>query len=147
MSRPVSTSTLAILFFFTFFAIFASAAPTNATCGGLETESTPGQDVPDSTNTPNSTVVDDGTGDDSDVVDLNGVNTLAATRSGTVRHCRNRRSMVRHAYGTPFCPRGYSQATWFDVGLGACGYKNKNSDFIVALAQPDWNGKSHCNKV
>lgn len=98
MSRSVSTSTLVILFFFTFFAIFASAAPTNATCGGLET---PGQDVPDSTD---STVVDDGTGDDSDVVDPNGVNILATTRSGTVRHCRNRRAMDRHAYNTHFSP-------------------------------------------
>jgi len=104
MSRSVSTSTLAILFFFTFFAIFASAAPTNATCGGVETESDdPGQDIP---NPANSTVVDDGTGDDSDVVNPNGVNILATTRSGTVSHCRNRRSMARHAYGTPFCPRG-----------------------------------------
>jgi len=47
----------------------------------------------------------------------------------------------------PFARVGNSQATWFNVGLGACGYKNKDSDFIVALAQPDWNGKSHCNKV
>ena len=115
MSRSVSTSTLAIFFFFAFFAIFATAAPTNATCGGLETESTPGQDVPDSTNTPNSTVVDDGTGDDSDVVDPNGVNTLAATRSGTVGHYRNRRSMARHAYNVPLVRVGIYRlpgSTW-----------------------------------
>lgn len=139
MSRSVSTSTLAILFFFTFFAIFAAAAPTDATCGGLETEKV---DVPDSTTTPNTTVVDDGT-----VVDPSSVNTLAVTRSGTVSRCRNRRPMVRHAYNTPSYPRGYAQATWFDVGLGACGYQNKDSDLIVALAQPDWDNKAHCNKV
>jgi len=63
--------------------------------------------------------VDDGTTDDSDVANLN-VNTLVTTYSGT--------------------------ATWFNVGLGACGYTDKDTDFIVALAQPNWGGGSHCNQ-
>jgi hypothetical protein len=78
MSRSVSTSTLAILLFFTLFAIFTSAAPTNPT---------------------NSTV--DGTNDDSGVLDK--VNTLAtsATHSGTVRRFRDRQSMTWHAHDIP----------------------------------------------
>ncbi|KAF9650975.1 hypothetical protein BDM02DRAFT_3127312 [Thelephora ganbajun] len=127
MSRSVSTLTLAILLFCTFFTIFTSAAPTDATCGGPQVKSSPGKvenvpAVPENpsgvdnfTNSTNSTVVDDG-----GAVDPDNVNTLAATRSGT--------------------------ATWFNVGLGACGYQNVDSDFIVALAQPDWGQGSHCNQ-
>lgn len=51
------------------------------------------------------------------------------------------------AHNTPLGPPWHTQATWFNVGLGACGYQNKDSDYIVALAQPDWDNKSHCNKV
>lgn len=98
MSRSISASTLAILLFFAFFAVFASAAPTNATCGG-EVESVPAvtpdpSGVDDSTGPTNTTVIDDGTSDDPDVVDPADVNTLAtsATHSGTVRHLRDRRS-------------------------------------------------------
>jgi len=104
MSRSVSTFTVTILLLFTVFATFASAAPTNVTCGGLDVKNSPGKvedgppvpDTPkvDETNSPtNTTVVDDGTSDD-DVVNLDDINTLAtATRSGTVRRFSNGRSI------------------------------------------------------
>lgn len=87
MSRSISALTLSILFFLTF-AIFASAAPTNVTCGELEVvKSSPGEveDVP--------VAVDDSTDDDLGVVNLDDINTLATVRSGTVRHFSNRCSM------------------------------------------------------
>jgi hypothetical protein len=34
--------------------------------------------------------------------------------------------------------------TWFVTGLGACGGVNTDSDFIVAINQPQWDGGSHC---
>lgn len=104
MSRTFSTLTLSVLLFLACFTIFTSAAPTNTTCGGLEVESSSGdpedvpavkEDSPVVDNPTNTTVVDDGTVDDSDVVDLSKVNTLAATRSGTVRHYSDRRSIVQ----------------------------------------------------
>ncbi|KAI0057887.1 riboflavin-aldehyde forming enzyme [Artomyces pyxidatus] len=39
------------------------------------------------------------------------------------------------------------RGTWFDVGLGACGLYNVDSDFIVALATPDYAGGAHCNQM
>ena len=156
MSRSVSTSTLAILLFFTFFTIFASAAPTNTTCDEFDKDG-PGkvkdvpvvvEDPPEVDSSTNSTVVDDGT-TDSDVVNLDDVNTLATTTySGTVRRFSNWRSTaLLHTHNTPLYPRRCVQATWFYVGLGACGVTNKDSDFIVALAQPNWGGGSNCGKV
>lgn len=105
MSRSASTFTVAVLFFFTFFAIFASAAPTNITCDEPDVKSRPDtvDDVPpvpsalpkvdNSTDTTNTTVVDDGSSDEYGVVNLESVNTLAtsATYSGTVRHFSDRR--------------------------------------------------------
>ncbi|KAI0262548.1 riboflavin-aldehyde forming enzyme [Gloeopeniophorella convolvens] len=38
------------------------------------------------------------------------------------------------------------RGTWFDVGLGACGEYNVNSDLIVALATPDYANGAHCDK-
>jgi len=94
MSR--STFTVAILLFFTFFAIFATAAPTDPPCDEPHIKNSPGKvkDVPpaptaspkvdNSTDTTNTTVVDDGS---NDVVNLDGVNTLATStsHSGQVR--------------------------------------------------------------
>ncbi|KAG9309829.1 RlpA-like double-psi beta-barrel-protein domain-containing protein-containing protein [Chiua virens] len=40
----------------------------------------------------------------------------------------------------------HGRGTWFDVGLGACGNTNVNSDHIVALAIDMYNGGSHCGK-
>ncbi|KIY46512.1 hypothetical protein FISHEDRAFT_47203, partial [Fistulina hepatica ATCC 64428] len=36
------------------------------------------------------------------------------------------------------------QATYFEVGLGACGWTSVDSDHIVALATPDYDGGAHC---
>lgn len=38
------------------------------------------------------------------------------------------------------------QATFFDVGLGACGWTNADSDFIVALNSPQYSQQSHCGE-
>jgi hypothetical protein len=40
-----------------------------------------------------------------------------------------------------------TQGTWFYVGLGNCGEWNKDSDWIVALAESTYAHGSHCNKV
>ncbi|KIY68069.1 hypothetical protein CYLTODRAFT_395906 [Cylindrobasidium torrendii FP15055 ss-10] len=43
--------------------------------------------------------------------------------------------------------RGLSgTATYFAVGLGACGDTNVDSDWIVALATNTYAGGSHCNQ-
>ncbi|KAG7092289.1 hypothetical protein E1B28_008651 [Marasmius oreades] len=39
---------------------------------------------------------------------------------------------------------GDARFTFYDPGLGACGGTNSNSDFIVALNAPQWDGGSHC---
>jgi hypothetical protein len=39
---------------------------------------------------------------------------------------------------------GNARFTRYAAGLGACGGHNKDSDFIVALNQPQWDGGSHC---
>ena len=107
MSRPASAFTVAVLLFFTFF-ILTSAAPTNVTCDEpdhVKHNHGKVKDVPsvpeappkvdNSTSSTNTTVVDDGSNDDSDVVNLEAVNTLAtsATYSGTVRRFSDRRSI------------------------------------------------------
>jgi len=125
MSR--STFALALFLFVTFSAIFTSAAPTDSGCGGPKSVPAKPDDVPtvdNSTVPTNSTNSGDDTSDDSDdTFNLDDVDTLAT--SATVHS------------GT---------ATWFEVGLGACGYTDQDSDFIVALAQPDWGNKANCNK-
>lgn len=39
------------------------------------------------------------------------------------------------------------QATFFAVGLGACGGTNKDSDFIVALNQPQYEEGGWCYEM
>lgn len=38
------------------------------------------------------------------------------------------------------------QATFFSVGLGACGWTNSDSDFVVAIDSAMYSGGSHCGK-
>jgi len=38
------------------------------------------------------------------------------------------------------------QGTWFEVGLGACGYENVNSDKIVALSVERYGDGGNCNQ-
>ena len=39
------------------------------------------------------------------------------------------------------------QGTWFDVGLGACGEWNVNSDKIVAISSQIYGSGGNCNQV
>ncbi|KAI0696011.1 riboflavin-aldehyde forming enzyme [Cytidiella melzeri] len=39
-----------------------------------------------------------------------------------------------------------SQATWFDTGLGACGWTNVASDWIIALPAHLYDNGAHCGK-
>ncbi|KAI0786876.1 riboflavin aldehyde-forming enzyme [Abortiporus biennis] len=39
------------------------------------------------------------------------------------------------------------RGTWFDVGLGACGKTNVNSDAIVAIPASVYSGGSHCDQT
>jgi hypothetical protein len=44
--------------------------------------------------------------------------------------------------------RGRSgKATYFHVGLGACGKRNKDSDVILALSHKVWSKGKHCGKA
>lgn len=38
------------------------------------------------------------------------------------------------------------RGTWFNVGLGACGKRNKDSQPIIALNKPQWNKGKLCGK-
>jgi len=38
------------------------------------------------------------------------------------------------------------RGTWFDAGLGACGWYNVNSDPIVAISQQIYDSGSHCSQ-
>jgi len=38
------------------------------------------------------------------------------------------------------------RGTWFDVGLGACGQWNVNSDFIVAISHDRWANGGNCEQ-
>jgi len=38
------------------------------------------------------------------------------------------------------------RGTWFDVGLGACGYYNVNSDPIVAISSGIYGSGGNCNQ-
>ncbi|KAL0579970.1 hypothetical protein V5O48_002054 [Marasmius crinis-equi] len=40
-----------------------------------------------------------------------------------------------------------SRFTFYAPGLGACGGTNSESDFIVALNAPQWDGGSHCGQT
>lgn len=38
------------------------------------------------------------------------------------------------------------KATFFEPGLGACGWQSSSGDAIVALTSKMWDGGSHCGK-
>ncbi len=55
---------------------------------------------------------------------------------------------VAGASAAPLVKRGSSgQATYYAAGLGACGWTNSGSDFIVAMNAPEWAGGSHCGQT
>eukprot|EP00026_Physarum_polycephalum_P021055 Phypoly_transcript_24056.p1 GENE.Phypoly_transcript_24056~~Phypoly_transcript_24056.p1 ORF type:complete len:164 (+),score=13.28 Phypoly_transcript_24056:22-492(+) len=37
-------------------------------------------------------------------------------------------------------------ATYYDVGLGACGQTNNNGQLVAALNQPQWAGGANCGR-
>ncbi|KAI0338928.1 barwin-like endoglucanase [Trametopsis cervina] len=39
-----------------------------------------------------------------------------------------------------------SRGTWYDTGLGACGWTNVDSDKVIALASDIYNNGAHCGK-
>lgn len=47
----------------------------------------------------------------------------------------------------PICSQYFSQGTWYDTGLGACGWNNVNSDAVIALSPSVYSGGSHCGQV
>ncbi|KAF9792448.1 RlpA-like double-psi beta-barrel-protein domain-containing protein-containing protein [Thelephora terrestris] len=50
----------------------------------------------------------------------------------------------RHNALQPLQKRVSGQFTYFAVGMGACGKQNVESDMVVALNTPLWDGGSHC---
>ncbi|EKC98822.1 hypothetical protein A1Q2_06869 [Trichosporon asahii var. asahii CBS 8904] len=38
-------------------------------------------------------------------------------------------------------------ATYYDVGLGACGNYNSDSEWVVAMNHVEWDGGSHCGRM
>ncbi|KZT53569.1 hypothetical protein CALCODRAFT_501001 [Calocera cornea HHB12733] len=38
------------------------------------------------------------------------------------------------------------RATWFEVGLGACGYTDTDADYLVALNEPQYTSGDYCNR-
>lgn len=54
---------------------------------------------------------------------------------------------VAGASAAPIVKRSSGQATYYAAGLGACGWTNSGSDFIVAMNAPEWNGGSNCGKT
>ncbi|CDR98905.1 hypothetical protein [Sporisorium scitamineum] len=51
------------------------------------------------------------------------------------------------AAAAPLAKRSSGQATYYAAGLGACGWTNSGSDFIVAMNAPEWNGGANCGKT
>ena len=41
----------------------------------------------------------------------------------------------------------FAQATYFEVGEGACGWYSQDSDWVVALDSATYAGGEHCGKV
>lgn len=39
------------------------------------------------------------------------------------------------------------RGTWYDTGLGACGWNNVNSDAVIALSPSVYAGGAHCGKT
>lgn len=138
MSRSSSSFTLAVFLFLAFFTIFTSAAPVRGHYGRQSEPASPA---------PSSSPSDSTGGNSNDNTSSGGSTstTSGATYSGTVRpiHTWRFMHMSWHVLNTPLCP----QATWFDVGLGACGKTNVNTDFIVALPTPDYDGGANCGRV
>ncbi|PWZ03202.1 barwin-like endoglucanase [Testicularia cyperi] len=54
---------------------------------------------------------------------------------------------VAGAAAAPVVKRSSGQATYYAAGLGACGWTNSGSDFIVAMNAPEWAGGSHCGQT
>jgi hypothetical protein len=40
----------------------------------------------------------------------------------------------------------HAQMTWYDVGMGACGWTNKPSDFVVAINSAQYSSGAHCGQ-
>ncbi|KAH8104792.1 Non-catalytic module family EXPN protein [Cristinia sonorae] len=40
----------------------------------------------------------------------------------------------------------YGKGTWYDAGLGACGYTDSNNDLVVALPVKAYGNGENCNK-
>ncbi|KAI0726439.1 RlpA-like double-psi beta-barrel-protein domain-containing protein-containing protein [Fomitopsis betulina] len=38
------------------------------------------------------------------------------------------------------------RGTWYDTGLGACGYTDANTDYIVAISHDIYDSGNHCNR-
>ncbi|KAI3484163.1 hypothetical protein L1887_52869 [Cichorium endivia] len=51
------------------------------------------------------------------------------------------------AAAAPLAKRSSGQATYYAAGLGACGWTNSGSDFIVAMNAPEWAGGAHCGQT
>ncbi|SAM77611.1 uncharacterized protein UBRO_01836 [Ustilago bromivora] len=54
---------------------------------------------------------------------------------------------VAGAAAAPLAKRSSGQATYYAAGLGACGWVNSGSDFIVAMNAPEWAGGSRCGQT
>ncbi|KAJ9477511.1 Expansin [Pseudozyma hubeiensis] len=54
---------------------------------------------------------------------------------------------VAGASAAPIVKRSSGQATYYAAGLGACGWTNSGSDFIVAMNAPEWDGGANCGKM
>lgn len=54
---------------------------------------------------------------------------------------------VAGAAAAPLAKRSSGQATYYAAGLGACGWTNSGSDFIVAMNAPEWAGGNHCGQT
>ena len=39
------------------------------------------------------------------------------------------------------------QGTWYEVGLGACGYTDSDSDYVVAISHDIYGSGGNCNQV
>ena len=41
----------------------------------------------------------------------------------------------------------YNKLTWYDAGLGACGWTNSGSDFVAALSVERYGSGGNCGQV
>jgi len=74
--------------------------------------------------------------------------TLAACTIGFASAAATPHSLARwssrHNTLQPIQKRASGQFTYYAVGMGACGQQNVDSDNVVALNTPSWDGGSHC---